>query len=147
MMTEDDDEKVKEYELNLDMWKHYDTLRQSKNQIFLTANTFLAAAIGFVIQGQQSNPKASGITLPVCILGLVVCILWFLLLSRNAKYIEFHRRRVTSLESEGAVKFNTFTQWGKGKFYPWESLSSNLMDRAVAISFGIFWLAIVIYFR
>lgn len=147
VMSGDNDQKVKEYEFNLDMWKHYDNLRQSKNQTFLTANTLLAAVIGFVLQGQQSNPKVTSINLPVSILGFAVCIFWFLLLSRNAEYIEFHRHQVTSLETEGSVKFATFSQWGKKKFRPWERLSSNLMDRLVAVSFGFFWLAVLVYFR
>lgn len=145
---EDDDKKLKEYQLNIDMWKHYDTLRQSKNQIFLAANTFLAAAIGFALQQSKSNSTSISVNVPVSLLGLTVCILWFLLLSRNAAYIRFHQSRVRSLEREST--FSTFSEeWNtfKRELMRWESLSSNLIDRSLAVSFGIFWIAILVYFH
>src|SRR5687768_3148874 len=80
-----------EYELNLEMWRHYDNLRQEKSKTFLTAQTILIAVSGFVF-------KSQALVFWVSVLGLASSFLWFLLLSRNAGYIDFHRTRVKDLE-------------------------------------------------
>ncbi len=41
---------LEEYKINVDMWKHYDNLRQEKNKTFLTVNTILIATLGFLMK-------------------------------------------------------------------------------------------------
>ena len=90
--TSSDSGLLKEYEMNVDMWKHYDDLRQDKNKTFLTANSILAAAVGFVLKNQQSEFGSNVVALLISLVGFLACLLWFLLLSRSTVYIEFHSR-------------------------------------------------------
>ena len=50
-----------EYELNLEMWRHYDNLRQEKSKTFLTAQTILIAVSGFVFNSQDLNSASRGL--------------------------------------------------------------------------------------
>jgi hypothetical protein len=105
-----------EYELNLEMWRHYDNLRQEKSKTFLTAQTILIAVSGFVFKSQDLNSAALGIFLAISVLGLGSSALWFLLLVRNAGYIRFHRERVVELEEylrERVVELEPFTTFSK----------------------------------
>jgi hypothetical protein len=38
---------------HIEMWKHYDNLRQAKNTGFLTSNSILIAIVGFLIRDQS----------------------------------------------------------------------------------------------
>ncbi len=141
--TENTKVQLSEYQLNLDMWRHYDTLRQEKNKVFLTANTILVAAVGIVWEKQSSLPYP--LILLVSLLGIIVCGLWILLLSRNAAYIAFHRERVMSLEQVNSMHFTTFSKDWKPfeKELPrWQKLSSNLADRLLAASFALFFIVV-----
>lgn len=121
-------------ELHAEMWRHYDNLRQEKNKTFLTANTVLAAVLGVVWKIEPVRPFV--VLLPL--LGIVVCVLWFLILERNSAYIQFHRDRVSLwkeewLASEQGLRLS-------------QRFSSTLMDRFLAASFGVFYLAVFGYF-
>jgi hypothetical protein len=157
-----------EYELNLEMWRHYDNLRQEKSKTFLTAQTILIAVSGFVFKSQDLNSALQLIFLWISLLGLGSSVLWFLLLVRNAGYIKFHRNRVGELEKYlrervGELEpFTTFTKkwcefdskqlWPRRKLWPRrssdESLlvtvfgSSNMIDRMLAALFMVFWLGL-----
>ena len=72
-------------EAHLDMWRHYDSLRQAKNSGFTTANTVLVAITGVLFK------EAAVLIAVVAILGIVVSVCWVLLLDRNTFYIEYHR--------------------------------------------------------
>ncbi len=97
-----------EYELNLEMWRHYDNLRQEKSKTFLTAQTILIAVSGFVFKSQDPNSALQVIILAISLLGLGSSLLWLLLLIRNAGYIQFHRERVKALEADAGIHFTTF---------------------------------------
>jgi hypothetical protein len=123
-----------QYELNLEMWRHYDNLRQEKSKTFLTAQTILIAVSGFVLQSQGLSPALRVLLFAVAVLGLVSSFLWFGLLSRNKGYIDFHRARVKELEPHTGMLFPTFcNQRPRG-------MSSNTIDRVLAIVFALFWL-------
>jgi hypothetical protein len=150
-----------EYELNLEMWRHYDNLRQEKSKTFLTAQTILIAVSGFVFQSQGLQ---SPLILAVSLLGFGSSVLWFLLLVRNAGYIRFHRDRVKELEddADAGMHFTTFgekwTDFNK-KLWPRSSSdaedssnttemnrllvkafgSSTMIDRMLAALFVLFW--------
>jgi hypothetical protein len=72
---------------HLEMWKHYDNLRQQKFSGFLTANSILLAVAGLLFD------KSLGFIVPISFLGVVVCVAWFLLLTRNTAYISYHRKK------------------------------------------------------
>jgi len=135
----------REYEINLEMWKHYDNLRQEKSKTFLTAQTILIAVSGFVLKSQELSSALRALMLAVAALGLVSSFLWFVLLSRNKGYIDFHRTRVQELESHTGIQFTTFSrQKGnefKEKLWP-RKLSSNTIDRMLALLFLVFWLGL-----
>jgi hypothetical protein len=136
---------LKEYQINLEMWRHYDNLRQEKNKTFLTANTILGAVIGVALQRQQHG-SVSMIALLVSSLGLAVSALWFLLLSRNAAYITFHRQRVETLEPKASTGFGTFAnQRAALTRHRWELLSSNVIDRLLAAFVAVFWLLLLVF--
>jgi hypothetical protein len=141
----DDQEEsaYREYEINLEMWKHYDNLRQEKSKTFLTAQTILIAASGFVLKSQGLQ---SPLILAVSLLGFGSSVLWFGLLSRNAGYIRFHRKQVEGLESHTGIQFTTFTEeWDSFKETLWPRSSSNTIDRTLAALFVVFWLGLCGY--
>src|SRR5215217_6085730 len=112
-----------EYELNLEMWRHYDNLRQEKSKTFLTAQTILIAVSGFVFQSQGLQ---SPLILAVSLLGFGSSVLWFLLLVRNAGYIRFHQNRVKELEPDTGMHFTTFSKkWPAFDEQLWPRRSSN----------------------
>ena len=75
---------------HIEMWKHYDNLRQAKNSGFLTTNSILVAVVGFLLR--EPRPFIFFIfILLISVVGLLVCVSWFLLLTRNYRYIEHHR--------------------------------------------------------
>jgi hypothetical protein len=151
-----------EYELNLEMWRHYDNLRQEKSKMFLTAQTILIAVSGFVFKSQV-------IFLATSLLGLGSSVLWLLLLVRSAGYIRFHQERVRELEkklqADAGMHFTTFSKkwrafdsklWPKSSSNTKESSntteknrrlvkvigSSTMIDRMLAALFVLFWLCL-----
>jgi hypothetical protein len=137
---------LKEYEMNLEMWRHYDRLRQEKNRTFLTVNTILVAAVGFALRDRTSGP--SMLVLLVSVLGVLVSLLWFLLVSRNSAYVQFHRDRLRDLEP--SVRFNTFSRQAdalRNSRLVFKRLSSSVIDRLLATFVAAFWLAILFVSR
>ena len=142
-----EDAAYKEHELNLEMWKHFDNLRQDKSKTFLTAQTILIALSGFVLKSQEISPVLRIVVLAVAVLGLVSSLLWVVLLRRNTAYIEFHRKRVRQLEKQ--IRFTTFSRKWKAfeqKKVKWRHelwparVKSNTIDVALAFVFALFWL-------
>ncbi len=111
---------------HLDMWRHYDTLRQAKNTGFMMANSIMVAITGILFK----KPGAVVLVVLVSLLSILVCICWFLLLCRNAAYIKFHR-----------------TQAGRGDENYWMPKSwtprSNYLTLAPLIAFFGFWLGVL----
>ena len=138
-----------EYKINLDMWKHYDNLRQQKNRAFLTANSILAAAIGLVLKEQLSGSESSVAIALISLGGAIACVLWFFLQSRNALYIDFHRERVKEIEPRMIPNFSTFSKdWDRHieKVRFCEKWRSNVIDRLLSALVAAFWAGLVIYF-
>jgi hypothetical protein len=108
-------------EIHVEMWKHYDNLRQQKNSSFLTANAILAAIGSF-------SKDASVLIWALSAVGIIIAIAWFLLLTRNAGYIAYHRSRVGQ-------------DWTPTSWTP----PSSMLDRALPVAFGAFWFALTIW--
>lgn len=114
------DEIKFDYSDHIQMWRHYDNLRQKKNATFLTANSILIAIVGF---GEIDIVQ---LFISVSVLGILMNIAWFLLLLRNAEYIKLHR-----------------TLDGKEKHELWKpnskTPSSTIADSSLALIFFGFW--------
>ena len=111
---------------HLEMWRHYDTLRQAKNTGFMMANSIMVAITGILFK----EPGAVVLVVLVSFLSILVCMCWFLLLCRNAAYIKFHRK-----------------QAGKGDENYWMPESwtprSNLLTLAPLMAFFSFWMVVL----
>ncbi len=114
-------------EIHISMWKHYDSLRQAKNGAFLTANSILVAIVGFLYK--QADEV---IIVLVSILGILVCGSWFLLLSRNAAYIEYHRKKA----GRGTKNFWTPKSW---------TPHSKYLDGMPGVAFFLFWIGVLVF--
>lgn len=112
---------------HLDMWKHYDGLRQAKNSGFTTANSILVAMTGLFFK--DARPVE---LILVSLLGALVCLSWFLLLTRNTAYIEYHRKEA----GDGDANF-----WMPKTWTP----RSKYLDRAPLGAFFLFWLGILVF--
>ena len=110
-------------DVHVQMWRHYDDLRQKKNATFLTANGFLLAVAAFSLK----DLNLPGFTAALAALAVVIEIAWFLLLTRNGAYVDFHRGLV------GA----------KWKVSSWTPRSMSL-DRTLPVVFAVFWLTLLV---
>ena len=113
-------------EIHIEMWRHYDSLRQAKNSAFLMANSFLAAITGFLYK------KTPEFVVLISLAGIAINISWFLLLNRNSDYIEYHRKRAGS---------------GQKDFWMPKSRTprSKYLDRTPLFTFFILWLFFLIF--
>jgi hypothetical protein len=125
-MTGRDDIRTRQN--HLDMWKHYDDLRLSKNNAFTTANSVLVAITGLLLFREAVELIIVGISL----IGILICASWFLLLVRNTTYIEYHRTKAGG----GNKRFWT------PKFGPISSkLSSKFLTQVPSFAFLLFWVS------
>ena len=108
-------------DVHVKMWIHYDALRQQKTGSFLQANSILVAIAGFSF---KDSPRLVWVLSP---LGLVISIAWFLLLTRNASYIAYHRERVGQ-------------NWTPVSRTPHQ----NTLDRTLPVAFGVFWFVLLV---
>ena len=152
------DDPLEEYKINIDMWKHYDNLRQEKNKTFLTANTILVATLGFLFKDGNFTDNVTPIASAVSFLGATVCILWFFLQSRNAKYIRYHIYQTQELEKSKLSEYTTFQLQQKTILYGHEfehlqknigpvflAISTNWIDRILSGVMSIGWLGFLVY--
>ena len=116
------------FKLHIDMWKHYNTLRQGKSSGFLTANSILVAISGFLMR----EPRIVKLILLISVVGVGVCASWLLLLSRNSAYIEYHRR-----EAGNGEKLWTPPKAGR--------IPSKWLDNIPAMAFLVFWFGIFVF--
>ena len=123
------DSEEHQFKTHIEMWKHYDVLRQAKNSGFLTANSILVAITGFLFK----EPNTVTLIRLISSVGLAVCISWFLLLTRNSAYIRYHREQAGG----GDKKFWTPSNAG---VFP-----SRWLDRIPAVAFFVFWGGVLVF--
>ena len=116
------------FNTHVEMWKHYNTLRQGKNSGFLTANSILVAITGFLFK----EPKPVWLIILISWVGIFVCASWFLLLKRNAAYIKYHR----GLAGGGDEHF-----WQPQKT---GTPPSKWLDPAPSVAFLLLWVGVFI---
>ena len=114
---------------HIEMWKHYDNLRQAKNSGFLTTNSILVAIVGFLLR--EPRPVVFSILIVlISIVGLAVCISWFLLLSRNYAYIKYHRDHAPGGLWQPKSRFLPGSQW---------------TERTPSAAFVILWIGVLVF--
>lgn len=112
----------------LEMWRHYDSMRQAKNSGFMTANSILIAMTGLFFK--DAGP---GKLILASAGGALVCVSWFLLLTRNAAYIKYHRKAA----GDGDENFWT----PETRLLP----RSKTLDRMPLAAFSLFWLGVLVW--
>jgi hypothetical protein len=96
-----------EYQVNVDLWKHDDDLRQQRNHTFLTMNTVLLVALGSLITLGDTNGEKALLAMLIAIFGLPLCYIWQRVQERNGEYIRFRRYQLRSIEAR-LPGFSTF---------------------------------------
>jgi hypothetical protein len=113
---------ITEYQVNVELWKHDDELRQQRNNTFLTMNTILLVALGSLITLGNTASNEALMAVLISIFGLPVCYIWNRVQVRNSEYIRFRRYQLRSIEAR-LPGFSTFAN------------QSEAMDRHEEIEF------------
>ena len=99
---------IAEYQVNVELWKHDDSLRQQRQNNFLTVNTILFVGLGAVTGFKPPMLHLGAIMFLFSIFGLLLSIIWHKVQVRNAEYVRFRRFQLQHIESKlGDV--DTFT--------------------------------------
>jgi hypothetical protein len=110
-------ELLEEYRLNVDLWKHDDTLRQSHNQTFLGVTSALLVAAGLVIAASNKLAVQGASAVAAALFGIAVACVWRRAQVRHNAYIRFHREMLITLEE--SLNFCTFTYQSAAFQRPW----------------------------
>ena len=97
-----------EYEANVALWQHDDTLRQARTANFLTVNTTLLVALGAFVSLGSSVLEISMVVFLIAVFGFIICNIWESTLVRNAEYIRFRRFQLREIEAH-LSEITTFT--------------------------------------
>jgi hypothetical protein len=90
---------IAEYQANVALWEHDDTLRQQRIGNFLGVNAALLAAVGVAAGLKPPLKYIGGVGILFALFGLVLCVIWERVQTRNAEYIRFRRFQLRSIES------------------------------------------------
>jgi hypothetical protein len=109
--------RLEEYKVNIDLWKHEDTLRQQRNSTFLTVSGALLVAISILAGAHAALALRAGAAIAASVVGMSLCVLWTVVQARHDAYIRFRRLQLRDLESD--LGFSTFTRaWARSRFSP-----------------------------
>ena len=114
---------------HIEMWKHYDNLRQAKNNGFLTTNSILVAIVGFLLREPRPFIFFLFIVL-ISVVGLLVCVSWFLLLTRNYAYIKHHRDHAAGGNWKPGNRLLPGSQW---------------TERTPSAAFVALWIGVLVF--
>lgn len=143
-----------EYQVNVELWKHDDNLRQQRNANFLSVTTLLIIALSAFVGLKYPMIYLSIIALIFSLIGFFISMLWYRVLVRNAEYIRFRRFQLRSIEKrlKGLSTFtNTYDSFYKGfplKFSEFDEefvISKNAMKRSaitegnLPVIISVFW--------
>ncbi len=146
---------LREYTINLELWKHYDIARQKKTENFLTINTILAGAIAVLIGG---NFYSHTLIIPISIIGFALSVMWYLIMRRNSDYMRFQRLQLLSIEARLPKDVTTFTNmydaFDKNKTvsfigikdkFKTNTISANKIDGMFPTIIAATWLLILLF--
>jgi hypothetical protein len=90
---------LEEYRANIELWKHDDTLRQTRTGNFLQVNGVLLATFCALISIKPGfvNVAISSLLLPT--FGILISLCWHSILTRNSDYIRLRRFQLRSIEA------------------------------------------------
>jgi hypothetical protein len=89
-----------DFDVNLDLWKHEEGLRQQRNTVLLSVNAFLAIGVSAMISVGPPVEVAVGIGLGLSFFGLVSCWIWNMLQARHVLYADFRRKQLRELAAK-----------------------------------------------
>ena len=141
-----------EYEANVELWKHDDSMREQRSGNFLTVNSILLATLAAVLVLKASFLYLGIIAILFSVFGVVLCRVWHHVLARNADYNKFRRIQLCSIEKQlpGLTTFaNIFSAFNKGaeiefpilkeRFEVAEKNSSTMTEGRLPLLIGCFW--------
>lgn len=158
--NQDTEKLMKEYELTLNLAMHDDTLLQERNGNFLTVNTILFAASAALITTKGILSNVSSALVILSLLGLGVCVMWYLLQVRHAEVLRLKRYQLRSIEGE--LGFSLYTNMNKALYRhdpisfaglvnesfnisPQAKFSASQVERTLPVALGVAWLAMLMY--
>ena len=154
MNNQKDDKLIAEYNANVELWKHDDSLRQHRQSNFLTVNTILLVGLGAVIGLKPPIQNLAIVSLVFSIFGLFLSAIWHKVQVRNAEYVRFRRLQLLHIESK-LGSMDTFTNTYRA-FYKNKDIDfggdvdqfvlsnqakrrSTLSEGRLPILLGVFW--------
>lgn len=123
---------LEEYRANIELWKHDDTLRQSRTGNFLQVNGILIATFCGLV---SIAPALVNLAIPSLLLptfGILISLCWHSVLSRNSDYIRFRRFQLRAIEA-CFPRMTTFKNTYNA-LYKYEPVSFECTDELFSVS-------------
>lgn len=148
-----------EYQANVELWKHDDSLRQQRTGNFLSVNAALVAALGIITSLNPPLGYIGSTGLLFAAFGLLLCTIWNAVQTRNGEYVRFRRFQLRAIESKlpGLSTFeNVYAAFyegqpvlfqppiGKFEVKPAAQKSSTLSEGLLPFLIGGFWLCVAV---
>ncbi|MDO9352927.1 MAG: hypothetical protein Q7T55_04490 [Solirubrobacteraceae bacterium] len=95
-----------EYQLNVELWKHDDTMRQSRNQMLMGLNSAVLVVLGLLFTATKDQGIRGWAGVIAGVFGFAVCWVWAIVQARHRQYLNFHGTKLRSLETK--LPFSTF---------------------------------------
>lgn len=97
------------YKLLVSMLQHEEVLFWRRNEIFLLINGGLLTILGLHDPLQTGVLSAFRFAVPVCITGFIMCILWFIIVSRSEAFYNLWHEQLEYLERAHLAPIKIFT--------------------------------------
>ena len=99
LSEEEEKRLLDEYNMNIELWKHDDNLRQLRNNNFLSVNALFVIALGTYISLRPPNVNLAAAMILLAVLCAPICLVWSRMQFRNSEYIRFRRMQLLSIET------------------------------------------------
>ena len=98
------------YKILVGMLQNDDNLFWRRNEVLIAINGGMLTAIGLMRSSQISNSSLSlkAISIAICIVGVLVCILWFLIAKRSEAFYNHWYEQLKFMESRHLKSINIF---------------------------------------
>lgn len=90
---------IAEFEANVALWQHDDSLRQQRGSNFLTINTVLITALGLALGLHASTRYVAMLAIVFAVFGAFTSRIWYSVQLRNSEYVRFRRFQLRSIEA------------------------------------------------
>jgi hypothetical protein len=85
------------YEMAITLWIFQGEQRWARFNTMLVINGIIIGAIGLVMTNGRKEPA---LTLPLALIGLFLCIIWFVFMQREDKYAQYYAWSARELEDK-----------------------------------------------